>query len=132
MKRLTDRQQMFCDAYMQSFSPKKAALEAGYSSANPSKAGFQALQNDNVRNEIQRRMDERKQSLELVPFDAIIQQLVEIASDQEKDSKERMKAMDLLIKYKANNKWGQADMNTVNEYVDALKDQVGDIWGSDA
>jgi len=125
---LTVKQKAFIDAYMKTFSPKQAALEAGYSKNNPSKVGYNVMQSEGVRAEIQRRMEERKKALEVVPFEAIIQRLVEITLDPASPQREQMKAADLLIKYKNTNRWGPADTNVIDEYVNALQEQVGDIW----
>lgn len=128
---LNPRQKAFVDAYMRTYSPKKAAIEAGYTSRCPAKAGWQALQSPGVREAVELEIEKRRDALDIVPFDAIATMLVEIAMDEGADMNRRLKAADLLIKYRQNNKWGGSDVATVDKYVEALKSEVGDIWKED-
>lgn len=129
---LTNKQTLFIDAYMKHFSPKKAAIEAGYDSKNPSKVGYSTLQSPLVKAEIERQMEARREALQSVPFDTIVINLIEISNDEATPLRERMKAMDLLIKYKQHNKWNADDVKTVDSYVEALKEQIGDVWKGDS
>lgn len=127
-RKLNVKQLAFVDSYMQCFNAKQAAIEAGYSTKNANKVGYQVLHNENVRAVIAERMEERKKALEIVPFDTIILHLVEIVNDKNAPSNERMRAAELLIKYNQNNKWHANDNNKIQEYVAALKEQIGDVW----
>lgn len=128
---LNPRQKAFVEAYMRTYSPKKAALEAGYSANCPAKVGWQALQSPGVQKAIKEEIEKRKKALDLVPFDAIATMLVEACMDPNVSLKDRMKAADLLMKYKQHNKWGGADVATVDKYVDALKGEVGNVWSEE-
>ena len=85
------------------------------------------MQRDDVKEYIKRHMDNRKEMMDTVPFDVIVAELTEIALDPDRDSRERMKASDLLMKWQNNNKWNQKEAVEVDKFVEALKDS-GDIW----
>lgn len=125
---LNAKQQLFVDAYLKYFSPKKAAEIAGYSGNNLSKIGYQTLQSVAVKAAVEEGLNKRKEALDIVPFEIIIIQLVEIASDPDVSLRDRMRASDLLLKYKQHNSWSSSDAKTVDSYVDALKSQVGEVW----
>lgn len=129
--RLTGKQRAFVDHYMQSYSPSKAALAAGYETANPAKMGYNIMQSEAVKIAIQEEQDKRKESLSTVPFETVLLMLIETVNDEDLKPNERMKAADLLIKYKSQNKWESADMSQIDKYIDALKSQVGEVWKND-
>ena len=126
--RLNPKQQLFVDEYMRTFSPKKAALFAGYSENNPSKVGYNVLQSPSVQAEIQKETEKRKSVLNRVPFDYIVQTLVEMVGDDKLKHTDRMRAIELLLKYKEKNGWSADEAKNVNDYVEALKGNITDVW----
>lgn len=130
-KQMTPKQSLFVDNYMVHFNASRAAKEAGYNTANPNRIGYYVLQSDVVKEEIKKRMDEKKEAMHLVPFDAIMHSLVEMAMDETASKNERMKAASLLINFKNNNTWGKGNDGKIDEYVNALQDQIGDVWGNE-
>lgn len=124
---LSPRHKLFADEYLRCYSPTKAARKAGYSETSVSSIAYQLMQRDDVKEYIKRHMDNRKEMMDTVPFDVIVAELTEIALDPDRDSRERMKASDLLMKWQNNNKWNQKEAVEVDKFVEALKDS-GDIW----
>lgn len=129
--RLNPKQQAFVDNYLLSYSPKKAAIAAGYETKHPSKIGYQVMQSEGVKHAIEKESEKRKKTLEQVPFESVLLMLIETVNDEDLKPNERMKAADLLIKYKSQNKWEGADSIQIEGYIDALKEQVGDVWNAD-
>lgn len=127
-RKLNVKQLAFVDSYMHHFNATQAAIEAGYSHKNANKTGYQVLHNENVKAVITERMEERRKALEVVPFDTIILYLVEVVNDKGSSVNERMRAAELLIKYNQNNKWHAHDNSKIQEYVTALKEQIGEVW----
>lgn len=126
--RLNPRQQAFVDNYLLTYSPKKAAIAAGYETKHPSKVGYQVLQSEAVKHAIQLETEKRKNTLEQVPFESVLLMLIETVNNEDLKPNERMKAADLLIKYKSQNKWEGADSVQIEGYINALKEQVGEVW----
>lgn len=126
--RLTPRQQAFVDNYLITYSPKKAAIAAGYNTKHPSKVGYQALQSPAVQAAVKEEQDKRRVVFDSTPFEMVLLMLIETMNDESLKPNERMKAADLLIKYKAQNKWTGADANHIEKYVEALRSEVGEVW----
>lgn len=126
--RLTIKQEAFIDGYMAHFNSAKAAKDAGYKGPDYNKAGFNILKSDAVKEEIGNRMQHRRESLSLVPFEGIISYLVEEAMNPDARVNERMKAINLLLKYQAANGWNADEGKQVHEYVDALSGKIGEVW----
>lgn len=92
---LTQKQRLFCEHYAACGNLTEAAKLAGYSS--PNKQGSQQLQNQNVRAYYDSLLVEVKNARIM---DAVERQeiLTQIARDEERQAKDRIKAIDQLSK----------------------------------
>lgn len=125
---LRHKHKVFADEYLRCYSPAKAARHAGYSHRSANQIGYQLMQRDDIKQYVEEFMQSRQKAIDTVPFDIVVTELTEIALDPDKPSRERMKAADLLMKWKMNGKWGSRDNAEVGKYVEALQDQQGNIW----
>lgn len=124
---LSPRHKMFADEYLRCYSPTKAARKAGYSETSIASIGYQLIRRDDISEYVNRHMENREKMMHTVPFDVIVADLTEIALDPDRDSREKMKAADLLMKWNGANKWTQKENAEVDKFVEALKDS-GDTW----
>jgi len=127
-KQLSHKHKTFADEYLRCYSPAKAARKAGYSERSAGSIGYQLMQREDIKEYIEGFMKSREEAINTVPFDIVITELTEIALDPDAPAREKMKAADLLMKWKMNGKWGQKDNAEVAQYVEALKEQQGNIW----
>lgn len=74
---LTEKQKLFVSAYLKTLNATKAAQEAGYSSRNASKIGFQLLEKPRVRAAIEEAQQAR-QARTLVTVDYVVGSLREV------------------------------------------------------
>lgn len=127
-KQLTPKQMAFCEAYAACFNPLKSAEYAGYEPANDKyqlqKAAYRALGNENVKMYINELLEEKRKCLQTVPFQAIIQNLVEITMDEDVNTKDKLRASELLIKYKNTNSWEGAETRHVEAFIEALRGEI--------
>lgn len=127
-KQLSHKHKVFADEYLRCYSPAKAARKAGYSERSAGSIGYQLMQREDIKEYVEGFMKSREEAINTVPFDIVITELTEIALDPDAPVREKMKAADLLMKWKMNGKWGQKDNAEVAQYVEALKEQQGNIW----
>lgn len=74
---LTEKQKLFVSAYLKTLNATKAAQEAGYSSRNASKIGFQLLEKPRIRAAIEEAQQAR-QARTLVTVDYVVSSLREV------------------------------------------------------
>jgi len=100
MSELTAKQKQFCIEYLKDFNGTQAAIRAGYSKDTANEQSSRLLINVNVKKKIQKLADEIlgndiKFILENVYF------WQSVRDDKEQSTTDRLKASDLLGKYKA-------------------------------
>lgn len=121
------KQKLFADAYLVSFSPAKAAREAGYSERTAAQQGYALLQKEEIKNYVAEAVANRQKAMQRVPFESILSEMVEIAMNPEEDKRVRLKAADILLKWETTGRT-PTDNADVQKFVDALKEQIGDVW----
>lgn len=99
MNTLNDKQKAFCREYVKDFNATQAAVRSGYSEKTANRIASRMLS----KVDIQKYIEQLKQDLTKdtkVTVEWIAEQLTDIAIQSEKDS-DRIKALELLGKYKA-------------------------------
>lgn len=119
MKKLTDRQQRFCDEYLVSLNATSAAINAGYSRKYANTNASKLLQNTTIQDFIEKRMKEKEDAL-IAKQDEVLKYFTSVMRGESKssvlardetgadrviekppDEKERTKAAENLGKYYA-------------------------------
>ena len=77
-KKLTAKQQRFCDEYLIDLNATQAAIRAGYSQKRASEQAYQLLQKTTVQNYIQKRKKDRVERTEFTQ-DMVLRELANIA-----------------------------------------------------
>ena len=77
-KKLTPKQQMFCDEYLIDLNATQAAIRAGYSERTAYRIGSELLQKTSVQEKLQERMHDREVRTEITQ-DKVLKELAAIA-----------------------------------------------------
>jgi phage terminase small subunit len=77
-RKLTIKQKLFCKHYLVDLNASQAALKAGYSTKSAPYIGYQLLQKDIIKKEIQRRMDIRAEKFN-IDSDTILKEICKLA-----------------------------------------------------
>lgn len=105
--RLSDRQKAFIDNYVKTLNATQAALSAGYAESGARVQGYRMLTNPYIREKIDEALEQRSEECK-IDTNLIIGSLKDIALNQFILPKDRVKALDLLGRYKG--LWsGEAD-----------------------
>lgn len=128
LPKLSRRHKIFADEYLRCYSPAKAARFAKYSDRTAASIGYQLMQREDIKHYIDVFMASRQEAINTVPFDIVVTELTEIALDPDTPSRERMKASDLLMKWKMHGKWGTKENAKVQDYVEAIRGQQDNTW----
>ena len=129
-KKLTAKQQRFCDEYLIDLNATQAAIRAGYSKKTAYAIGDENLKKPEIKNQIDKRMAEKEAAL-IADQDEVLKYLTEVMRGKSSasvlardelgadrviakppDEKERLKAAELLGK-----RYGLYK-DTVNEVID--------------
>jgi phage terminase small subunit len=94
------KQEKFAIEFLKDFSCKQAAIRAGYSKKTADKLGSRALSNPDVLKRINYHRNKLTRKQE-VTVEYIIQGIKDIADDEEASNKDKLKAFELLGKYRA-------------------------------
>lgn len=101
-KRLTAKEEQFCQRYLVHLNITKAAQEAGYSKNRPDQRGWEVLQKEKVQKRIQNLMDERGERTK-IDQDYVIGSLKEVADkcmgSENWNPKAANKSLELLGKH---------------------------------
>jgi phage terminase small subunit len=100
---LTPRQKRFCEEYIKTYNATKAALEAGFSKNRPYELAYQQLQKPHVLKYIERLEEERANCADIDEVE-LIKDLKKIKNDPYEKTNDRLKAMELLGRYKGMDK----------------------------
>ena len=96
---LTDKQLAFVDEYLVDLNASAAVLRAGYKTTNQNRIATDLLRHPLVRQEIDKRTDERREERELTA-DYVITKLVAIVEDTEKGNPQAaLRGIELLGKH---------------------------------
>jgi phage terminase small subunit len=96
--KLTLKQEMFVREYLVDLNATQAAVRAGYSEKSSMEIGYQLLRKTSVQEAIQKAMNERIKNVEITT-DWILQGIKDIADNLDEQTKDRLKAYELLGKY---------------------------------
>ena len=94
---MTPKQQRFVREYLTDFNATQAAIRAGYSSEGASVQGVRLLANAKVRAEVERLAKKKDDELHL-SNGRILHKLSEIAFSDEEETKDSLRALDILCK----------------------------------
>ena len=95
---LTPKQQQFCREYLIDMNATAAANRAGYSPNTAMEQGHQLLQKTSVKAEIQRRIDERAERVE-VDADYVVTELRKVVEDDSTPAAARVTALTVLARH---------------------------------
>lgn len=82
---LNEQQKLFCDEYLADLNGTQAAIRAGYSAKTAAATASRLLRNVKVREYIEKRMDERRDSL-IAKQDEVLQTLTRIIRREESEN----------------------------------------------
>jgi phage terminase small subunit len=95
---MTPKQEMFVKEYLIDLNATQAAVRAGYSEKSAMEIGYQLLRKTSVQEAIQKAVDERAKNVEITT-EWILQGIRDIADNLDEQTKDRLKAYELLGKY---------------------------------
>jgi phage terminase small subunit len=93
------RRELFIEEYLRTLNATQSAIKAGYSERSARTTGHRLLKNDDIKAEIDKAMSQRYEQC-MVDVEFILQGLKDIALDTNAPVKDRVKAYDLLGRYK--------------------------------
>lgn len=96
--KITTKQELFVKEYLVDFNATAAALRAGYSEKTAGVIGYENLKKPQIAKLIEEAAKERVEKAE-IDADFILMGIKEIAADPDEQSKDRLKAFELLGKY---------------------------------
>lgn len=96
---LSARRRAFCEEYVVDLNGTQAAIRAGYEEASAGQEASRLLKNVKVRNFIAELQGKKRKLIEIKAED-IIEELHDIAFDEDNAMKDRLKALDLLARHK--------------------------------
>lgn len=80
VKKLTDKQEMFCKEYLVDLNATQAAIRAGYSEKTANVIGGENLSKPYIREYIQKLMDKRSEKVE-INAENVLQSILDIRAD---------------------------------------------------
>jgi phage terminase small subunit len=95
---MTPKQEMFVKEYLIDLNATQAAVRAGYSEKSSMEIGYQLLRKTSVQGAIQKALNERTKNVEITT-EWILQGIKDIADNLDEQTKDRLKAYELLGKY---------------------------------
>lgn len=95
--RLTPKQQLFCDYYLQSGNATESAIKAGYSKKTARFVGSENLTKHNIKEYIKKYQDEQKSS-RIADINEIKEFWTNLLRSDQYEPKDRIKASELLGK----------------------------------
>lgn len=95
---LTAKQELFCKEYLVDLNATQAAIRAGYSEKTAKEIGCENLTKPNIQEYIKEAMNKRSQKVE-IDADYVLQGIKDIADNDEEQSKDRLKAYELMGKH---------------------------------
>jgi phage terminase small subunit len=99
LKKLNKQQKLFCEYYIECFNGHHAACQAGYSKSCATQIASRMLTWDNINTYINELLDARKHAIDIQTAE-IIRELKTIAFNPLERSTNRLKALEMLGKYK--------------------------------
>jgi phage terminase small subunit len=96
--RLKPKQELFVVEYLKDFNATKAAIRAGYSTKSAHAIGQENLKKPVIKKAIDEEMKQRTKNVK-ISVDWVIQGVKCIAENLEEQTKDRLKAYELLGKY---------------------------------
>jgi phage terminase small subunit len=115
---MTLQQEMFCKYYVATFNASKAARLAGYSIKTSRMAGYELLQNKNIKDKIKEMINNLDSEI-IASQNEILSYMTSVLRDSEEMTKDRIKCAELLGK-----KYGlfDADQNTDKQTISIVYD----------
>jgi phage terminase small subunit len=95
---MTPKQEMFVKEYLVDLNATQAAARAGYSEKSSMEIGYQLLRKTSVQEAIQTAISERTKNVEITT-EWILKGIKDIADNMDEQTKDRLKAYELLGKY---------------------------------
>lgn len=95
---LTAKQELFAKEYLVDLNATQAAIRAGYSEKTAKEIGCENLTKPNIQEYIKEAMNKRSQKVE-IDADYVLRGIKDIADNDEEQSKDRLKAYELMGKH---------------------------------
>jgi phage terminase small subunit len=111
------RRAVFVEEYLRTLNATQSAIKAGYSPSGARTQGHRMLADPDIKAEIQQALSERHEQC-MVDVEFILQGLKDIALDTNAPVKDRVKAYDLLGRYKT--MWTGGEDKTPNQKVEIV------------
>lgn len=99
MKKLTKKEQLFVKEYLVDFNRAAAARRTGYSKKTAKEQGYQLFTKLHIKNAINEEIKKISDKIDITQ-EAVVVELMKIAYDETTSTKDRLKALELLGKYK--------------------------------
>lgn len=113
---MTRKQELFCEYYIETLNATQAAIKAGYSKKTAYSIGDENLKKPEIKKYIDRKMSEKTEII-IANQDEILIFLTSVMKNSKEDTKNRIKAAELLGK-----RWGIWDSK-----IEELAGMVDDI-----
>lgn len=125
MAALTDKQKLFIDLYISSLDARQAYIEAfGVGMGTAKTNGYRLLEKPEVREAIDRKLQEiKKANPRILSAEEVLENLTKEAMDENNNTRDKLKAMELLGKYHALFTERIQQESTVNIVVDIEEEE---------
>lgn len=125
MAALTDKQKLFIDLYVSSLDAQRSYMEAfGVGIETASSNGYTLLKKPEVRAEIDKKLQEiKKANPRILSAEEVLENLTKEAMDENNNTRDKLKAMELLGKYHALFTERIQQESTVNIVVDIEEEE---------
>ena len=111
------RRELFIEEYLRTLNATQSAIKAGYSERSARTTGHRLLKDADIKAEIDKAMSQRHEQC-MVDVEFILQGLKDIALDTNAPVKDRVKAYDLLGRYKT--MWTGGEDKSPNQKVEIV------------
>lgn len=111
------RRELFIEEYLRTLNATQSAIKAGYSERSARTTGHRLLKDAYIKAEIDKAMSQRHEQC-MVDVEFILQGLKDIALDPSHPVKDRVKAYDLLGRYKT--MWTGGEDKSPNQKVEIV------------
>ena len=96
MAKLTKKQQIFCDKYIETLNASQAAIYAGYSEKTARQTGYENLTKPYIQEYIQKRMKSKDKAL-IMDQDEVLQRITMLGRSAENENV-KLKALETMAK----------------------------------
>lgn len=95
---MTPKQDRFVHEYVIDFNGRQAAIRAGYAASSAARSACDLLKRDSVQNKI-KELGQQFSAAAAITKEQVVSKIAMIAFDDETETKDRLKALELLLKH---------------------------------